>query len=287
MDNGCWEAGGYKQSKYDKGLPMPETVQLAAFNPNPQTVTEEAKACIGTLILTLDNSSSDAPYWNDAVYEHASAVVHPDIVSLIEREGPVLFKVTAFDNDAQPMVDWRLVRNQGDAFQLAGEILQAGNHVNNEPKRRTEAQDAIMDALISFDSPEKQRLCPGGLNIVDLFSDGRITFIERTKIARDLADARGTVINGLALETGPHVSDGVYKGTRDAMDRHEHYIITTTGRVIPANSGDIGVRLRQKLVMEIGQMADHADIMQAQTPNDAPAHGLPPQRQHATAGAEI
>ncbi len=192
--------------------------------------------CAAALVLLMDASGSvvHARQWPTLVEGHARAIASEEFVHLL-RNGPVALAAVAFAEDAQPLVEWVVLRDADDARGFAYALRQTlrqgppslGIMSTNFPRAYREGLDQLAHAPCAAES-----------KILDVVTDG--VGPEPRDEVEEAVEA-GVEVNVLLVQ--PQEDDVIYARER---------LRTPGGFVMVAETwGDFERAMRRKLLMEV------------------------------------
>ena len=195
---------------------MPNPLLAAVF----VLTSQAAAACDTALILAIDVSNSvDVAEYRLQVDGLADALVDPEIVAAMVK-GQVAIAIMQWSGAERQVLTtaWVQIRTAADATDLS---LAARTTPRAITLSDTAPAEAIYFALDQFaDAPACRR------HVIDISGDGTPNAGTDARLARNLAQASGVTINGIAIEGMGQPISAYY---RNALITRDGFVVTAQG----------------------------------------------------------
>ena len=191
---------------------------------------------------------------------YAAAISSPEVLRAIGQGLHGRIGVTFFEwagnHHFQKIIDWTVIETEADAVSIANRLLEG----NSLGARRTSISGAIQAGMLLLNDVP----FPADRLVIDISGDGPNNQGLPVAEARDMAIARGIVINGLPLMTSGGL--GSQYNIDDLDEYYRRCVIGGPGSfVIPVtNWPQFPEAVRRKLVLEIGNHAAEPKVWKAQ-----------------------
>lgn len=203
-------------------------------------LTQPAAACDTALLLSIDVSSSiDAGEYRLQIDGLADALLDPEVIDTLLQ-----------GQSALAVVQWSGVNRQGLVLgwnrMTSAEVIRAfATEVRALPRAFVDSDTAIGDA-IDFSARQFAAVADCGRRIIDISGDGPQNAGGSAVAARQSAEAKGIVINGIAIESMGVAMTNYYQ--RSIVTR-DGFVVTARGHL------DYPRAIREKILRELSKMA--------------------------------